>query len=50
MNVLVEANREKIVQNENGLHGLYYNYANNHAFTTFWTIVRKLCTDRFEYC
>ena len=34
---------------ENVLHDLYYNYSKNHAFTTFWTIVLKICTNRLDY-
>ena len=34
---------------ENVLHDLCYNYAKLHAFTTFWTIVLKICTDRLDY-
>ena len=34
---------------ENVLHDLYYNYANFHTFTTFWTIVLKICTNRLHF-
>ena len=34
---------------ENVLHDLHYNYAKVHAFTTFRTIVLKICTDRLDY-
>ena len=34
---------------ENVFHELCYKYAKLHAFTTFWTIVLKICTDRLDY-